>query len=98
LFAMFEGGGNIPLILPIVVALIERGHEVRVLAGPNVTATAGTAFRPLRAPDVRLGFRYSALHLINTTGSEGCLSSRAQRSTFRRTHCPENVRYVGSPA
>ena len=39
LFAMFEGGGNIPLILPIVAALVERGHEVRVLAGPSVRAS-----------------------------------------------------------
>ena len=38
LFAMFEGGGNLSLILPIAARLVERGHEVRVLAGPNVRA------------------------------------------------------------
>ena len=38
LFAMFQGGGNIPLILPIVAQLVERGHSVRVLAGPGVRA------------------------------------------------------------
>lgn len=39
LFAMFEGGGNLSLILPIVARLVERGHDVRVLAGPNVRAS-----------------------------------------------------------
>ena len=38
LFAMFEGGGNLSLILPIVAELVRRGHDVRVLAGPNVRA------------------------------------------------------------
>lgn len=38
LVAMFEGGGNLSLILPIVARLVERGHDVRVLAGPNVRA------------------------------------------------------------
>jgi UDP:flavonoid glycosyltransferase YjiC (YdhE family) len=36
LFAMFQGGGNIPLILPIVSELMRRGHQVRVIAGPNI--------------------------------------------------------------
>jgi hypothetical protein len=36
LFAMFQSGGNIPLILPIVHELVRRGHRVRVLAGPNI--------------------------------------------------------------
>jgi MGT family glycosyltransferase len=36
LFAMFQGGGNVPLILPIVRRLAARGHSVRVLAGPIV--------------------------------------------------------------
>ncbi len=38
LFAMFQGGGNIPLILPIAARLVARGHAVRVLAGPGVRA------------------------------------------------------------
>src|SRR5215217_2080638 len=38
LFAMFQGGGNIPLILPIVAQLAARGHEVRDLAGPGIRA------------------------------------------------------------
>jgi UDP:flavonoid glycosyltransferase YjiC (YdhE family) len=37
-FAMFQGGGNIPLILPIAARLVARGHDVRVLAGPGVRA------------------------------------------------------------
>src|SRR5258708_12503426 len=36
LFAMFQGGGNIALIMPIVAAAVQRGHTVRVLAGPGV--------------------------------------------------------------
>jgi hypothetical protein len=36
LFAMFEGGGNIPLITPVVGAVVERGHDVTVVAGPNI--------------------------------------------------------------
>ena len=36
LFAMFQGSGNIPLILPIAAQLVARGHSVRVLAGPGV--------------------------------------------------------------
>lgn len=33
---MFQGGGNIPLILPVLTELIARGHIVRVMAGPGV--------------------------------------------------------------
>jgi UDP:flavonoid glycosyltransferase YjiC (YdhE family) len=36
LFAMFQGGGNIPLIMPVVTRLVARGHQVRVMAGPGV--------------------------------------------------------------
>ena len=38
LFAMFEGGGNLSLILPMVAELARPGHDVRVMAGPNVRA------------------------------------------------------------
>jgi UDP:flavonoid glycosyltransferase YjiC (YdhE family) len=65
LFAMFQGGGNIPLILPIAAELVARGHEVRILAGPGIRAgrlpvsdrfkeriaAAGAAIVPLRVPD-----------------------------------------------
>jgi len=36
LVAMFQGGGNIPLLLPIMARLVERGHEVRIIAGPGI--------------------------------------------------------------
>jgi len=36
LMAMFQGGGNIPQLLPIVARLVARGHRVRVLVGPGV--------------------------------------------------------------
>ena len=40
LFAMFEGGGNVPLITPVVAAMVERGHDVAVVAGPNIRRPA----------------------------------------------------------
>lgn len=36
LVAMFQGGGNIPQLLPIVARLVTLGHRVRVLVGPGV--------------------------------------------------------------
>ena len=39
LFAMFQGGGNIPLVLPVVRRLVARGHQVRIVAGPGVRAS-----------------------------------------------------------
>jgi UDP:flavonoid glycosyltransferase YjiC (YdhE family) len=36
LAAMFQGGGNIPLLLPIMARLVERGHKVRIIAGPGI--------------------------------------------------------------
>ena len=65
LVAMFQGGGNIPLILPIVASLAGRGHQVRVLAGPGIRPAAmsisagflqgiqaaGAAYVPFREPE-----------------------------------------------
>jgi UDP:flavonoid glycosyltransferase YjiC (YdhE family) len=42
LVAMFQGGGNVPLLLPIVTRLAAHGHHVRVMVGPGV--------RPSRLP------------------------------------------------
>jgi len=39
LVTMFQGGGNIPLLLPIVTRLVERGHHVRFMIGPGVRAS-----------------------------------------------------------
>ena len=36
LVAMFEGGGNVPLILPIVTRLVARGNRVKVVAGASI--------------------------------------------------------------
>jgi len=36
---MFQGGGNIPLILPVAARLVARGHQVRIVAGPGVRAS-----------------------------------------------------------
>jgi MGT family glycosyltransferase len=38
LFTMFQGGGNLHLIVPIVRELTARRHHVRVLAGPSIWA------------------------------------------------------------
>jgi UDP:flavonoid glycosyltransferase YjiC (YdhE family) len=34
--AMFQGGGNIPLLMPIMAHLVERGHAVKIIAGPGI--------------------------------------------------------------
>jgi UDP:flavonoid glycosyltransferase YjiC (YdhE family) len=66
LFAMFQGGGNLALILPIVKKAVERGHSVRVLAGPAIwgsrapvsasfrdrIAAAGATYVPFTQPEV----------------------------------------------
>lgn len=66
LFAMFQGGGNIPLIMPIVSELVRRGHDVRIMAGPGIRgrpqpvtedflgriARSGATRVPFQAPDV----------------------------------------------
>lgn len=36
LAAMFQGGGNVPLLTPILARLVERGHELRIIIGPGV--------------------------------------------------------------
>jgi MGT family glycosyltransferase len=36
LAGVFQGGGNIPLILPILAELISRGHDLHVIVGPGV--------------------------------------------------------------
>ena len=65
LFAMFQGGGNIPLILPVAAQLVARGHDVRVLAGPSIRsirlpvserfreriADTGATYVPFQEPD-----------------------------------------------
>jgi MGT family glycosyltransferase len=56
LCAMFQGGGNVPLLMPIVVRLVERGHTVRVMAGPGVRRS-------------RLPVSAEFLHQIATSGA-----------------------------
>ena len=45
LFAMFQGGGNIPPLLAVAHQLVTRGHRVRILAGPGLQPD-----RPPRPP------------------------------------------------
>ncbi len=63
---MFQGGGNIPLIMPVVTLLVSRGHQVRVMVGPGVHRSrlpisdglrqrikaAGATLVPLREPAI----------------------------------------------
>jgi hypothetical protein len=63
--AMFQGGGNIPLLMPVMTRLVERGHTVRIIAGPGIRrlrlpvsdqfaqriAKSGASLVPLREPD-----------------------------------------------
>ena len=53
LFAMFEGGGNIPLITPVLATVVDRGHGVTVVAGPNIR-------RPNPGPPSASGHRVSS--------------------------------------
>ena len=36
LAAVFQGGGNIPLILPVLAELAAHGHDVRIMARPGI--------------------------------------------------------------
>jgi hypothetical protein len=74
---IFQGGGNIPIILPILAELIARRHSVRVIVGPGVRASRlevsdsllrrlgeiGARVTPLREPDV---------HPFDEAGSISC--------------------------
>lgn len=62
---MFQGGGNVALLMPIMTRLVERGHSVRIMPGPGVRrsrlpvseaflrqiAESGAACVPFREPD-----------------------------------------------
>lgn len=54
LFAMWEGGGNVPPLLGVAQRLLARGHRVTVLGDPTIEGEAkdvGCGFRPWqRAP------------------------------------------------
>jgi UDP:flavonoid glycosyltransferase YjiC (YdhE family) len=46
LFTLWDGGGNSPPVLSVAGALVERGHDVRVLADPSLRgAVAGSGAR-----------------------------------------------------
>jgi hypothetical protein len=54
---MFQGGGNVSLILPILGELVTRGHRVRVMVGPGVRRS-------------RLPISASLLHRVAEIGAE----------------------------
>jgi hypothetical protein len=46
LFTLWDGGGNSPPVLSVAAALVDRGHDVRVLADPSLReAIAGSGAR-----------------------------------------------------
>jgi MGT family glycosyltransferase len=60
LFAMWEGGGNVPPMLGVAERLIQRGHCVRVLGDPTIQAEAeqiGCSFTPWRRAPHRTDLR-----------------------------------------
>ncbi len=64
--AMFQGGGNVQLIMPIMTRLVERGHSIQIIAGPggrpsnlplspdlvHRISSAGATLVPFRIPDL----------------------------------------------
>jgi MGT family glycosyltransferase len=60
LFAMWEGGGNVPPLLGVVRRLVARGHAVTVLGDPTIRAEAehvGASFRPWQLAPHRTSLR-----------------------------------------
>ena len=81
-FAMFDGGGNVEPLVAVGRCLLERGHDVRVLAGPPLL---GTVVSPAFVGRLeRAGFRVVPLrrHLSPvrpTERSRGLLLGRSTR-------------------
>ncbi|MBK7862716.1 MAG: glycosyltransferase family 1 protein [Archangiaceae bacterium] len=60
MFAMWEGGGNVPPLLGVARTLLARGHTVTVLGDPTIEAEAqraGCGFRPWRTAPHRTSLR-----------------------------------------
>src|SRR5688572_29784411 len=60
LFAMWEGGGNVPPILGVARRLIARGHTVTVIGDPTIADEAerrGCRFTPWRRAPHRTSLR-----------------------------------------
>lgn len=78
LAAMFQGGGNIPLIMPVMDRLVERGHAVRILAGPGVRhsrlqISAGFVQRIAASGAVLVPFREPHAHPLDGVLPKGIL-------------------------
>jgi MGT family glycosyltransferase len=78
LAAMFQGGGNIPLIMPVMARLVERGHAVRILAGPGVRhsrlqISAGFVQRIIASGAVLVPFREPHTHPLENALKKGIL-------------------------
>src|SRR3982074_396212 len=76
LAAMFQGGGNIPLIMPVMARLVERRHPVRTLGGPGVRPSrlqvnAGFVQRIIASGAVLVPFREPPTHPLDNALRKG---------------------------
>lgn len=83
---MFQGGGNIPLTIPVVARLVARGHQVRVMAGPGIRrsrlrVSAAFSERIRAAGADRIPFREPDIHpLDEAPAPRGLLGGWAPKS------------------
>src|SRR5438445_548701 len=100
LFAVFQGGGNLALILPIVKRAVERGHSVRVLAGPGIwrsrTAVhAGLLERIAAAGATYVAFEHPGVHpLDELPAPTGLVLGWTPRALARGTWYVEPYRWA----
>ena len=68
--ALFQGGGDIPLLMPVLDRLIARGHAVRIMVGPGVRGSrlpvsADLKRRITSSGAVPVSFREPHLHPLD---------------------------------
>ncbi len=89
LAAMFQGGGNIPLLTPILARLVERGHELRIIIGPGVRRSRLPAAHPTDRPSVDdLALAGGQQHEAGLRTSRGCGARHAIVINDRRQNHP----------
>jgi hypothetical protein len=94
LFALVDGGGNVPPELHAVRKLIEGGHAVTVLAddsvAPEVTSTGAQFGRWLRAPNRTIAGRSTIPYETGSASIPGSSSTAwwTRCSSVRPRHMP----------
>ena len=85
LAALFQGGGNIPLLMPVLEQLTTRGHLVRIMAGPSVRRSrlpvgADLERRIASSGAIRVPFREPHLHPLDAAPhAKGLIGTWAPR-------------------